>query len=295
MAVYWGTGGRLRVTLLGQVARRAKRIAGAAVRPSYVAAGHFYSPLTSKSDIERALKTSPSLAGIDLREDAQLELLGTMAPLWRQRPRGRYDTPGNTMFPSSDAAVLSALIRMVSPKQIIEVGSGYSSAVMLDSRDEATQLTFVEPYPERLQGLIRPDDKNWELIQSPVQETELELFRRLNRDDILFIDSTHVMKAGSDVGYLLFQVLPNLASGVLVHFHDVFYAEYGLGYQDGWLAEHRDWNEAYFLQAFLMNSASYEIVLFNDYIWQMHSSVVKQYLPETVRQRPGGIWLRKIS
>ena len=143
--------------------------------------------------------------------------------------------------------------------------------------------------------MIRPDDKNWELIQSPVQETELELFRRLNRDDILFIDSTHVMKAGSDVGYLLFQVLPNLASGVLVHFHDVFYAEYGLGYQDGWLAEHRDWNEAYFLQAFLMYSSSYEIVLFNDYIWQMHSSVVKQYLPETVRQRPGGIWLRKIS
>jgi len=112
-----------------------------------VAAGHFYSPLTSKLDIERALKTSPSLAGIDLREDAQLDLLRTMAPLWRTRPRGRYDTPGNRMFPSSDAAILSALIRMVSPKQIVEVGSGYSSAVMLDSRDEATQLTFVEPSP----------------------------------------------------------------------------------------------------------------------------------------------------
>jgi predicted O-methyltransferase YrrM len=282
------------VALLRQIARRAKRVAGAAIQPPYMAAGHFYSPLTSNSDIERALKTSPSLAGIDLRENAQLDLLRTMAPLWRQRPRGRYDTPGNSMFPSSDAAVLSALIRMVSPKQIIEVGSGYSSAVMLDTRHEATHLTFVEPYPARLQGLIRPGDKNWELVQSPVQETGLELFRRLNRDDILFIDSTHVIKAGSDVGYLLFQVLPNLASGVLVHFHDIFYAEYGLGYQEGWLREHRDWNEAYFLQAFLMYSSGYEIVLFNDYVWRMHSSVVKQYLPETLRQRPGGIWLRKI-
>ena len=269
--------------------------AAPSVQPSYVAAGHFYSPLTSKLDIERALKTSPSLAGIDLREDAQLDLLRTMAPLWRTRPRGRYDTPGNRMFPSSDAAILSALIRMVSPKQIVEVGSGYSSAVMLDSRDEATQLTFVEPFPERLQRLIRPEDKNWDLIQSPVQETEPGLFRRLNRDDILFIDSTRVMKAGSDVGYLLFRVLPNLAKGVLVHFHDIFYAEYGLGYQDSWLAEHRDWNEAYLLQALLMNSASFENVLFNDYVWQMHSSIVKQYLPETVRERPGGIWLRKIG
>jgi hypothetical protein len=217
-----------------------------------------------------------------------------MAPLWRQRPHGRYDTPGNSMFPSSDAAVLSALIRLVSPKRIIEVGSGYSSAVMLDTRDEATQLTFVEPYPERLQRLIRPGDKNWELIRSPVQGTELDLFRQLSRDDILFIDSTHVMKAGSDVGYLLFQVLPNLASGVLVHFHDIFYAEYGLGYQEGWLGEHRDWNEAYLLQAFLMHSSGYEIVLFNDYVWRMHSSVVEEYLPETLRERPGGLWLRKI-
>jgi hypothetical protein len=61
-----------------------------------------------------------------------------------------------------------------------------------------------------------------------------------------------------------------------VHFHDIFYAEYGLGYQETWLGEHRDWNEAYFLQAFLMYSSGYEIVLFNDYVWRMHSSVVKQ-------------------
>jgi hypothetical protein len=180
------------------------------------------------------------------------------------------------MFPSSDAAILSALIRMVSPQADSRGRVGVLVRRDAGQPRRGDAAHFCRAVPERLQRLIRPEDKNWDLIQSPVQETEPGLFRRLNRDDILFIDSTHVMKAGSDVGYLLFRVLPNLAKGVLVHFHDTFYAEYGLGYQDSWLAEHRDWNEAYLLQALLMNSASFENVLFNDYVWQMHSSIVKQ-------------------
>jgi predicted O-methyltransferase YrrM len=282
------------MTMIRQIARRVARAAAAARRPSYVPPGHFYSPLTSEADVDRALRTTPSMLGVDLRADGQQDLARAMAPRWRELPQGgRYDIPGNRMFPRSDAAVLSALIRMLSPKRIIEVGSGYSSAVMLDTRDPATALTFIEPYPDRLRGLLRENEVNWELIEAPVQATDPARFGDLDRDDMLFIDSTHVMKAGSDVGYLIFEILPILKSGVLVHFHDIFYAEHGLGYQPTWLREHRDWNEAYLLQAFLTHNDAYEIMFFNDFIWQTESELIREHLPETVGQRPGGLWLRR--
>ena len=109
------------------------------------------------------------------------------------------------------------------PKRIIEIGSGFSSACILDCADEfhldPFTLTCIEPFPTRLRSLLAPQDEIT-LIESPVQLVELGLFESLSKDDILLIDSTHVLKTGSDVAHEIFHILPVLKEGVIVHVHD---------------------------------------------------------------------------
>ena len=114
------------------------------------------------------------------------------------------------------------MVRWLEPKRIIEVGSGFSTAKLLDTAElflPSLELTCVEPNPERLRALIEPDDRV-DIIAAPVQEVPLEKLTSLEDGDVLFIDSTHVAKAGSDVRWLYLHVLPRLASGVVVHIHD---------------------------------------------------------------------------
>ena len=135
---------------------------------------------------------------------------------------------GNDFFSWGDSLVLHALIRHYRPSRILEVGSGFSSAAILDTVEQylgdATRCTFVEPYPERLRSLLRPgDERRCTVFVDRVQSVGLGPFRELSEGDILLIDSSHVSKVGSDVNWLFFEVLPRIAPGVLVHVHDVFF------------------------------------------------------------------------
>ena len=135
-----------------------------------------------------------------------------------------------------------ALLRRYCPKRIIEVGSGFSSALMMDSNDRfldgSIRFTFIEPYPERLRSLLTEQDNGcMELLQTVVQNVPCEPFASLERNDILFIDSSHVAKIGSDVSnYLVFEILPRLKPGVVVHVHDVMWP---FEYPKEWLMEGR--------------------------------------------------------
>ena len=118
--------------------------------------------------------------------------------------------------------------------------------------DNRISLNFVEPYPERLYSLMSERDKQVStVLEKPVQEIGPDFFGQLEKNDILFIDSSHVAKCGSDVNYLFFEILPALKSGVLVHFHDVFYP---FEYPRDWMFSGWNWNEDYLLKAFLMYS-----------------------------------------
>jgi len=185
------------------------------------------------------------------------------------------------------------MLRHLRPKRVVEIGSGYSTAIALDTADahlDGLDLTCVEPYPERLQSLLRPGDGDrLKLVQRPVQDVPLDTYASLEGEDILFIDSTHVAKAGSDVLWLYFEVVPRLAPGVVVHVHDVFWP---FEYPREWLAEHRDWTEDYLLRAFLTDNAQWEILLFGSWLWKEHASVIPAELRTGV---PGSIWLRSRS
>lgn len=238
------------------------------------------------------------LPGVDLGEQAQLELFTTIGTKLADLPRdGRYtDEPPNCMYPPSDAAVYSALIRTFNPARIVEVGSGYSSAVALDTADRwqlPMQFTFIEPYPERLLGLLSDDDRERVTLRREiVQDTPPQVFEDLAPGDVLFIDSSHVAKAGSDVMWLLTRILPTLPAGVLVHVHDIFWP---FEYPREWLHERRGWNENYLLHAFLINNSTFRILLFNDWVWQTHSDLAARFLPVAEAGRPGGIWLEKTA
>ncbi|MEV0674879.1 class I SAM-dependent methyltransferase [Actinosynnema sp. NPDC050436] len=268
--------------------------------PLYVPAGHFYSPVPGRHDVARAVgvdRAARSLPGIDLREQAQRELAADLAPRWADVPTGRHPDwryrPDNEMFGFADAALCYSVLAHLRPRRVVEVGSGFSSAIALDAADRhapGCSFLFVEPYPDRLLGLLDQSDRRWELLRSPVQDVPLDVYDDLGDGDVLFIDSTHVSKAGSDVNHLFFEVLPRLAPGVVVHVHDIFWP---FEYPVGWLEEGRGWTENYLLRAFLSYNSAFEVLLFASWLWTAERDFVRTHLPHAVDQSPGSIWLRK--
>ena len=223
--------------------------------------GHFYSPLLDigklgANDTHLPFDGEECWEQLDLRPREQKayyqELIDKFLPLPFPRTKTeefRYYTDSG-WFAFSDAFTLSGIIRKEAPRRIIEVGSGFSSAVMLDTLNHtktSAELTFIEPYPDRLHSLLTADDKSrTKILIQPVQEVALSVFDQLEERDILFIDSSHVAKIGSDVVFLLLRILPRLKRGVLVHVHDIFYP---FSYPIGWIREGRAWNESLFLRA----------------------------------------------
>ncbi|HJT90598.1 MAG TPA: class I SAM-dependent methyltransferase [Mycobacterium sp.] len=196
------------------------------------------------------------------------------------------------------------MMRRFRPRRIVEVGSGFSSAAILDVNDRffdgQIDLTFIEPHAERLLDLLGDTDvRRCTIVQKPVQEASTDCFTSLEKNDFLLIDSSHVAKIGSDVLHLLFVVLPMLRQGVLVHFHDVLWPfEYPLP----WLEQGRAWNEAYFVRSFLQYNQSFEITYFNSFMEAKHGELLSASMPLVLRRPsaemlPGNssLWVTKIS
>jgi hypothetical protein len=276
--------------IVGRGYRTLRAVAAVIASPPYFWPGHFYSPLTSGDDIRRALKWQDA-PGVELNESGQLALAASFRPVMETPEPGPRYHESSPWFGNGSAAIYRAMLRYLRPSRIIEIGSGFSTAVALDEADAVPglaglEITCVEPYPQRLLALLRSSD-HVRLLRCPVQEVPLEAFEKLGAGDILFIDSSHVAKAGSDVTWLLLRVLPRLAPGVAVHLHDIHWP---FTYPADWLQERRDWNEAYFLHAFLSGNADWEILLFASWLWHQHADM----LPARIADGPSGsIWLRK--
>ena len=273
----------------------------------FVPNGHFYSPVPSRLELEKDAERifgrpldPPS--GINLRAQAQLALLQTIGELCADQPFTERASGGrrygfeNSAYSYSDALCLHGMLRHLRPRRLIEVGSGHSSCMTLDTRElfleGAMDCTFIEPYPELLHSLIRDGDRaSTRVIAQRVQDVDLAVFRELQSGDVLFIDSTHVSKAGSDVNYLYFEVLPALAHGVYIHIHDIFYP---FEYPKEWvIGDGRAWNELYLLRALLQDSNTYEVQLMTTYLASCHRAAFHQALPLSQRNSGGSIWLRK--
>nr|WP_239028479.1 class I SAM-dependent methyltransferase [Pseudonocardia acidicola] len=247
---------------------------------------------------------SRDVAGIDLDLPGQLALLEELRALiarWPYAPGGSADAetgpdlryrPGNDFFGWTDSQLWYALLRRWRPRQVIEVGSGWSSALLLDTVDRhdlETAITCIEPYPERLHALMRPTDHaRVTLLAQRAQDVDPAVLTALRPGDVLFIDSSHVSKVGSDVNHLFFEVLPRLARGVHVHVHDIAYP---FEYPQEWIVEGRAWNEAYLLRAFLIQNDRWRITLWPSLLHLRHPDLMTAALHPATPVDGGSLWL----
>ena len=236
-------------------------------------------------------------AGVRWRIDDQVELVRRLAgyrdeladvPQVAERPNQfAWD---NRSFGAMDAVAYYGLVRELKPKRVIEVGAGWSSLLLaraLAANGGEAEVTLVEPYPNTsVLGGIPP---GWKLERTIVQKASLDPFRALAAGDVLFYDGSHCVETGGDVNWMLFEILPLLAPGVWIHFHDIFWP---LDYPPEWvLNEGMTWNEQYILQAFLMHNRAYRVRLANAMLTALKPEVFKELFP----QAPfgGSVWIQK--
>ena len=269
--------------------------------------GHYHSPLLDLNAIAKSkdaflAEDEKNWAHIDFNAPGQLaiyrELLAQVPRLafpGQKRPGWRYYSD-NDFFLLFDAFTLAGLLRKFRPGRIVEVGSGFSTAVILDTLESASMtaaLTLIEPDPRRLFSLLRETDRGNLRIESRlVQQVDLTAFAALNAGDFLIIDSSHILKTGSDVTFLLLQVMPRLKPGVIVHFHDIFYP---YSYPWPWTMEGRAWNESHALRAFLIFNPAFRMIAFNSYAGVQFKELFASAFPELLQNTGGSLWLEKIA
>jgi hypothetical protein len=276
---------------------------------TWVPPGHFYSPIADLTDLAAReaviFDINAPLPDIDLARAAQRALWDRLVAQAARftiatakdeaAAQGQRYYADNDQFGPGDATVYAGMLLEHKPKRLVEVGSGFSSALFLDINAKffggAIAATFIEPYPDRLLSLLTETDKaNTRLLREPVQNVPLTVFAELDAGDVLFVDSTHVSKAGSDVNHIFFRVLPSLKPGVLIHFHDIFHP---FEYPREWFFNgNRSWNELYLLRAFMMNNANYRVLFFNSWFAHAHPEYAG-VLPNFWKNPGGAFWMRK--
>ena len=270
--------------------------------------GHYHSPVVDPRTVGDyvASRRNPGLTGfhginIDVDEmkafwDNNRSVMLDAAFPEAKRDDRRFCFKG-APFPYGDALSLHAIIGRFRPRRIVEIGSGFSTACMLDSAEihgiNDLQITCIEPYPDRLRNLLRSDDGlKVKLLGRAVQEIPVrDIVDDLMPNDILFINSTHVLKTGSDVHYEIFDVIPAVRPGVIIHIHD---CGYPFEYPPQWIEQNYSWNEVYAIRAFLMYNKSFKILFWG--------SLFKSLFPDKVEQEGGNfgknsgtsLWLMRL-
>lgn len=236
-----------------------------------------------------------------MNDENQMHLLTEVFPRFRgeysQFPAEPSGEPAdfyldNPTFAGADPLALYCMVRHFRPQLILEVGGGYSTLVSTSALQENGngELICVDPNPrpflkQELAGLSS-------LLEKAVQDVGGDIFDRLGPGDILFIDSSHIVRYGSDVNYLYLEVLPRLKPGVLVHVHNIVFPA---DYPEHWITQHHLFHsKKYLLQAFLTFNSRYEVLLSNNYLAYNHIEELRATFP-TATPFPGGgsLWMRR--
>jgi len=279
----------------------------------HITPNHFYQPIPDTRTLKDELWLRQSeLVGINMNEQKQIQLINQFLRFKDEYdvfPKNNTSKPwqyyiNNPNFGPVDAEILYCIIRHFKPKKIIEIGSGYSTYLsaqaILKNEEESgygAELIAIEPYPNEVLESGFPGLSK--LMPMKMEEVDLAEYDELKENDILFVDSSHVLKIGSDVHCEYLEILPRLRKGVIVHIHDIFFP---CEYPKKWVLEmHRFWNEQYLLQAFLAFNSAFEVLWCGSYMHLRHPDKLEEafssYNRETVwgTERPGAtsFWMRK--
>jgi predicted O-methyltransferase YrrM len=274
---------------------------------------HYYSAIPTTDDLSQNYwEYKSDLVGIDINHENILNLLKLLdpyinefrqsIPIYQSNNNSGGDNRTfliNSSFMAVDAHMYYSLIRYFKPKQIIEIGSGFSTLFAnhaLCQNAEKTKLTCIEPYPQSFLEELSSKNENILIIPKKLQDIDINFFSSLKADDILFIDSTHMLRTGSDVQIEYCEILPRLAPGVLIHVHDISLPKH---YPSVYFDNELFWNEQYLLQAFLTFNSRFEIIWAGNYMMMNYPDLLISKFPEflTMRQHfpmsePTSFWIR---
>lgn len=265
---------------------------------------HYYEPFFDPSDFRYCQEEDRELPGVDLRVEHQLSLLDKLNyqselqsfPLLSNGRREFYYY--NDFFAPGDAEFLYVMIRDLRPKRIIEVGSGNSTLMILnalnangkDNPEYRCELTCIEPYESHWL-----EERGISVMRKRVEEIDTVFFSTLESGDILFIDSSHVIKPQGDILYLYLQILPLLRSGVFVHIHDIFTPR---DYLNHWMVDKLQlWNEQYLLESFLSMNKDFTVIAALNYLKHHHFerlAAVCPILANKTASEPGSFWVQRV-
>jgi len=262
---------------------------------------HFYEPQFDLRQLRRRLDQERPLPGIDWNVAGQLTLLDALCfahelsdvPFDRPAELGYYLNNGS--FASGDAEFWYQLVRLKKPCRIFEIGSGNSTlmackAILRNEREDpryACRHVCVDPY-----AAPWLDQTAATVIRKKVEDLDVAFFSALERNDILFIDSSHMIRPDGDVLFEYLEVLPLLRDGVIVHVHDIFSPR---NYLAHWLVDEvKLWNEQYLLEAFLTHNESWAVIGALNYLHHHHYDRLRSVAPYLTPERePGSFYMQK--
>ena len=269
---------------------------------------HYYTPIPDTRTLrkkENLWSRELPLFGIDLNVEEQKHLLETICPPFQDEylsfPKEGTNNPlqyylNNGSFGFVSGQMHYCIIRHFKPKRIIEVGSGYSTLVSLAALDKnikegySCEFIAIDPYPPQFLENNAPGIKR--LIKEKVENIDISFFESLSENNLLFIDSTHTIKTGGDVNFLILEVLPKLNKGVIVHIHDIqFPYEYFKSYL---LHNHYFWQEQYLVQAFLMYNNTFKILWCASYMHHKYPELMTKWFSIYPQNRvPTSLYIQK--
>jgi hypothetical protein len=263
---------------------------------------HYYEPLFDKRNLIQPLSNDRVLPGIEWNIQEQVSILSqlTYSHELTNIPENYLDELTfhfkNDSFESGDAEYWYSIIRFRKPKRIIEIGSGHSTKMaqkaiaqnQLENTAYQCEHICIEPYE-----MPWLEKLNVTVIRERVEKIDKTIFQRLEAGDILFIDSSHVIRPQGDVLYEILELLPSLKIGVIVHVHDIFTPK---DYPEHWVVgEVRFWNEQYLLEAFLTSNRDWKIIGALNFLHHRYYEKLKAVCPKlSPDSEPGSFYIQKV-
>lgn len=267
----------------------------------YIIPAHFYEPIPHTKDLianESKIWKTSDLVGVNMNDKLQLTLCHKFKKYQKEFDKLNKLCKGK--FENVDREILYCMVRYFKPAKIIEIGSGGSTYIFIAAisanREEGKDAEFivVDPYPRKsLENILEKHGSY--IVQEKCENLDKNFFLQLKSNDILFIDSTHVVKTGGEVNFLVLEVLPRLKRGVIIHFHDIFLP---LEYPKEWvIKKHLFWTEQYLLHAFLIYNDCFEVLWGAQYMHLNYPEKLKFLFPyyNHEKESPKSFWIRKTA
>lgn len=262
---------------------------------------NYYEPLFDTQMLDKKMLNSRKLPGLKLNAKMQISFLKQLKygqelihlNFAKRNKQNLFFSIDNGSFEAGDAEFLYQFIRKVKPEQIIEIGGGESTRIIqLAAQKNSKKVDHycIEPYEmEWLNNF-----KSINLIRNKIENLDFDWSKKLRANDLLFIDSSHIIRPQGDVLFEYLEILPQLAKGVYIHVHDIFTPR---DYPENMLVnEVRFWNEQYLLEAILSNSSRYQIIASLNYLKHNFFADLKRVAPYlTSSHEPGSIYLKVIN